>query len=80
MNQIRFFFESNEQGRYVDVLADSPCISGAVVSQNTGSTNSGIYNQVGGVGLNGAFERALGPQQVARVNKELQISHDAMFG
>lgn len=80
MNQIRFFFESNEQGRYVDVLTNSSFISGAVVSQNAGSTNSDIYYQVGGGGLNGVFERALGPQQVVRVNNELKISYDAKFG
>jgi hypothetical protein len=80
MTQIQFFFESNEQGGYVDVLANSSFFSGAVVSQNAGSTNSDIYYQVGGRGLNGVFARVLGPQQVVGVNKELQIAYDAKYG
>lgn len=62
------------------MLANSSLIPGAVVSQNAGSTNPGIYYQVGGGGLNGIFERALGPQQVVSVNNQLQIAYDAKFG
>lgn len=80
MNQIQFFFESNVTGQYVDVLAESKMISGAIVSQNAGSTNHDIYYQVGGSGLNGAFARALGPQQVVKVNNQLQVSYDEKFG
>jgi hypothetical protein len=80
MSQIHFFFESNENGGYIDVLANSSFIPGSVVSQNAGSTNPGIYYQVGGGGLNGVFERALGPQQVVSVNNQLQIAYDAKFG
>ena len=62
------------------MLANSSLIPGAVVSQNAGSTNPGIYYQVGGGGLNGIFERALGPQQVVSVNNQLQIAYDAKLG
>jgi len=43
MSQIHFFIESNENGGYIDVLANSSLIPGALVSQNAGSTNLGIY-------------------------------------
>ncbi len=79
MNEIRFLFESNDQGGYVDVLSNSELVSGPLVSQNAGSTNPGIYYQVGGGGLNGAFASALGTE-ADRVNKELKTAYDEKFG
>lgn len=77
--EIQFFFESNHNHGYVGVLANSELVSGAIVSQDAGSTNPGIYYQVGGGGLNGAFDAALGAQ-VNTVNKELQTAYDKKFG
>jgi hypothetical protein len=76
---IQFLFESSENDKYVDVLADSELVSGSIVSQNAGSSDRGIYYQVGGGGLNGEFETALGGQ-VANVNAELRKAYDAEFG
>jgi hypothetical protein len=53
--EIAFRFESTEERRYVGVLENSGLVSGTVVTQNAGSTNVGIYYQVGGGGLNGVF-------------------------
>ena len=79
MTKIIFFFENNNKGDYVNVLANSDLVPGAIVSQNAGSTNLGIYYQVGGGGLNGVFAQALGTQ-VAGVNVELKEAYDAKFG
>ena len=79
MSEISFFFESNDKGGYVDVLANSKLVLGNIVSQNAGSTNPGIYYQVGGGGLNGAFASALGTQ-ATDVNRALQAAYDTKFG
>ena len=47
MTEIPFIFESNDRGGYIDVLANSGLVPGAIVSQNAGSTNPGMYYQVG---------------------------------
>lgn len=79
MIKVFFYFESNNKGGYVGVLSNSDLVTGNIVSQNAGSTNQGIYYQVGGGGLNGAFARALG-SQVKSVNAELKTAYDQKFG
>ena len=78
-DEIEFLFESGEDQRYVGVLANSELVSGPVASQNAGSTNAGIYYQVGGGGLNQRFHDALG-DQVDTVNADLRGAYDANFG
>jgi hypothetical protein len=51
-----------------------------LVSQNAGSSNPGIYYQVGGGGLNLFVEQALGPDQTDQANHELVEAYDAKFG
>lgn len=75
MTDIKFYFESNHQHGYVGVIDPSPVLNGAVVSQNAGSTNPGIYYQVGGLGLNGAFDKALNTQ-VPTVNALLVTDYN----
>jgi hypothetical protein len=77
--EIQFLFESNDQGGYVDALANSALSTGSLVTQNAGSTNPGIYYQVGGGGLNGRFSAALGTEAQA-VNRALQRAYDERFG
>jgi hypothetical protein len=77
--EIRFLFESADDGDYVKPLANSALLSGSLVTQNAGSTNSGFYYLVDGGGLNGAFKAALGAQRGA-VNAELKKAYDAKFG
>ncbi|AMA10690.1 hypothetical protein [Picosynechococcus sp. PCC 73109] len=79
MVQISFFFESNAEGGYINALSESTLVSGPIVSQNAGSTNYGIYYQVGGGGLNGAFAKGL-RSQISTVNEELRLAYDAKFG
>jgi hypothetical protein len=55
---VAFRFESTEKGGYVGVLENSGLVSGTVVTQNAGSTNAGMYYQVGGGELNGVFHDA----------------------
>ena len=79
MVKVSFFFESNHEGGYVNVLSNSCLISGSIVSQNAGSTNYGIYYQVGGGGLNGFFAKELN-SQIAEVNEELKLAYDKKYG
>jgi hypothetical protein len=72
-------FES-KTGGYVPVLSNSTVATGKLVSQNAGSSNPGIYYQVGGGGLNGRFRDALGPEQTDRVNQALRAAYDGRFG
>ena len=77
MTDIRFYFESNDKHGYVGVIEKSPFIKGEIVSQNAGSTNPGIYYQVGGGGLNSAFSSALG-SQVKVVNQKLVSEYNSL--
>jgi hypothetical protein len=77
--EIHVRFESNN-GKYVPVLANSMLATGNVVSQNAGSSNPGIYYQVGGGGLNGVFVDALGQEQTDQCNQALVAAYDAKFG
>ncbi|MEL7206883.1 MAG: hypothetical protein AAGK32_01380 [Actinomycetota bacterium] len=74
-------FESTPSGGYVPVLANSALVDGAVASQTAGSTNPGLYYQVGGQGLNGAFAAALADAgQLEAANAELVRAYDAIYG
>lgn len=78
---IRFRFESSETGRYVPTLGNSKIVSGAIATQNAGSSNVGIYYQVGGGGINGLFAAALtAAGQLEAVNAALVHAYDARFG
>lgn len=79
MVQVSFFFESNPEGGYVNALSGSSLVFGSIVSQNAGSTNYGIYYQVGGGGLNGAFAKGL-RSQITAVNEKLRTAYDEKFG
>ncbi|MFN9630337.1 MAG: hypothetical protein ACK59A_08930 [Cyanobacteriota bacterium] len=79
MKEIQFLFESRN-GDYVEVTAGSQLVSGPIVSQNAGSSSTGIYYQVGGGGLNGLFARALGTTQLDTVNGQLRTAYDGTFG
>ena len=72
-------FESSSSHGYVGVLDDSTLTTGRIASQNAGSTNAGIYYQVGGGGLNGFFSAALGTL-LAPVNRTLATAYDQRFG
>lgn len=73
-------FESAPDGGYVGVTAASPVHPGPIATMNAGSSNLPIYFQVGGSGVNGAFQAALGPAETRRVNAELTRRYEARFG
>ena len=78
---ISFYFESNGNGGYVGVFADSQLIQGEIVTQNAGSSNYGIYYQVGGGGLNGVFESKLTPTgKLDQINNELIKKYEEKYG
>jgi len=78
---IRFRFESNSSGDYVGILSDSSLISGNLVSQNAGSSNPGIYYQVGGGGLNHVFDSVLNKAgRLSQANASLIKKYDAKYG
>ena len=78
---ISFDFESNSNEGYVGVLSDSNLIQGEIVTQNAGSSNFGIYYQVGGGGLNGIFESKLTPTgKLDQINKELIKRYEKKYG
>ena len=80
-DSINFIFESTAQGSYVDVLACSAKLEGCISTQNAGSSNAGIYYQVGGGGLNGIFTAALSNAGVlSDVNHELINCYNARYG
>ncbi len=76
--EIRF---ESDRGGYVPVLSDSQVVpTGKLASQNAGSTNPGIYYQVGGGGVNGLFASALGAGATEVVNAALVAAYDERFG
>jgi hypothetical protein len=78
---ISFYFESNGHGGYVGVFSDSHLIQGEIVTQNAGSSNYGIYYQVGGGGLNAVFASKLSPTgKLDRINKELIKKYEEKYG
>ena len=81
VESINFIFESTAQGNYVDVLACSGELGGNLSTQNAGSSNPGIYYQVGGGGLNGIFDAALSNAGIlSDVNDDLIRSYDGKYG
>jgi hypothetical protein len=78
---IRFRFESSATRGYVPILGDSALVQGPIASQDAGSSNVGIYYQVGGGGLNYRFEQALqAAGQLDAANAALVQAYDARFG
>ena len=86
--QINILFETSSGGDYVGVLKNSELVNGQIASQDAGSSNSGIYYQVGGGGVNGLFADALngakhaikaGPLCIS-VNAALPVAYDNHFG
>jgi hypothetical protein len=73
-------FESTEAHDYVGVLDNTSVLKGLIASQDAGSTNSGIYYQIGGRGVNGFFASALGPSLTKTVNAALTAAYEARFG
>jgi len=78
--RLNVMFESDAQSNYVNVLADSLLVKGWVATQNAGSTNPGIYYQVGGSGRNGDFATGFGNALCSQVNKALVAAYDSRFG
>src|SRR5665213_987266 len=86
--KFEFRFEMNATGNYVGVLANSALVKGKIASQNAGSSNAGIYYQVGGGGVNGYFHDALHDPKLLDnvnealddVNKALVAAYDNRFG
>jgi hypothetical protein len=81
---IRFRFES-AQGTWVPVLSNSTIAAGNLVSQNAGSSLSGLYYQVGGGYQNGIFATAIGNTpatgcQLDQANTALEAAYDHKFG
>ncbi|MBL8347607.1 MAG: hypothetical protein JNN03_19380 [Rubrivivax sp.] len=77
----RICFESNAQSGYIHVLAESTVLAhGLVATQNAGSSNPGIYYQVGGAGRNGDFAEGLGTGATDTVNRALAAAYDARYG
>lgn len=78
---LKFYFESAANKGYVGVFANSKLIDGNIATQNAGSTNFGIYYQVGGGGLNGIFAQALTSSgQLKRVNQQLIERYNEKYG
>lgn len=85
--QINILFETSSSGDYVGVLKNSDLVNGKIASQDAGSSNIGIYYQVGGGGVNGLFADALngakhvnaGPLCIS-VNAALHDAYDNQFG
>ena len=85
--QINILFETSSSGDYVGVLKNSELVNGQIASQDAGSSNIGIYYQVGGGGVNGLFADALngakhvnaGPLCIS-VNAALHDAYDNQFG
>lgn len=78
--QFQFLFEMSKSQNYVGVLADSALVRGHIASQNAGSSNPGLYYQVGGLGVNGFFATALGNTLQTSINKDLVKAYDKRFG
>jgi hypothetical protein len=79
--KFEFRFEMNSTGNYVGVLANSVLVKGKIASQNAGSSNGGLYYQVGGLGVNGYFHDALGDATLLdNVNKAMVTAYDNRFG
>ncbi len=79
-NMARFLYETTAT-TWVDVVADSPVVKGSLATQNAGSTNPGIYYQVDGGFLNGAFKSKLTQAgQIQAVNKALKTAYDTKYG
>jgi hypothetical protein len=72
--------ESDSKSHYVNVLADSVLVKGPVATQNAGSSNRGIYYQVGGGGRNGDFADGFGPRLCDLMNQALVSAYDERFG
>lgn len=78
---VRFRFETSGTGGYVPILGNSDLVPGPIASQDAGSSNVGIYYQVGGGTLNGRFAQALqAAGQLDAVNAALVTAYDARFG
>jgi hypothetical protein len=74
-------FEADARSHYINVLAESTVLlQGLVATQNAGSTNPGIYYQVGGAGRNGDFADGLGHIATAAANQALVAAYDARYG
>lgn len=74
----RFLYETSATRGSVDVLADSPVVSGGLATQNAGSTLHPIYYQFGGEGLNGQFAQELADAGLlGSANKALAKAYDA---
>ncbi|MEM1056182.1 MAG: hypothetical protein AAGI52_11695 [Bacteroidota bacterium] len=90
MSSIAIRYETSVSSGYRPVLSNSDVVSGPIASQNAGSTNLGIYYQVGGGGVNGLFHDALCgskpgdlcPHQACldTVNADLVTAYDATYG
>ncbi|MCA9539525.1 MAG: hypothetical protein KC620_11595 [Myxococcales bacterium] len=81
MSSLQFRFESAPEGGYQGIFKASRLVDGAIAVQNAGSSNPGLYYQVGGSGLNGLFARGLdSARALASVNAALVKAYDARFG
>lgn len=77
---VKFRFETNN-GNYVPILGDTSLGPSRIASQDAGSSNPGIFYQVGGGGLNGLFATALrSAGQLTAVNQDLVTAFDAKYG
>ncbi len=77
---VKIRFESHDRD-YVAVLSDTHvATTGKLASQDAGSSNPGIYYQVGGGGVNGLFADALGASETKIVNTALVAAYDAKYG
>lgn len=83
---LRFVFESDAGGTYVDPLANPANLEGLIATQNAGSTNPGLYYRVdtsanGTGGLNAIFGDALSASgQLDQANQRLADAYDLIYG
>ena len=77
----RFLYETDANGGWVNVVADSPVAPGGLATQNAGSNLATIYYRFGGAPINGEFATQLAAAgQLAQANADLATAYDAHFG
>lgn len=80
---VRFLYESNANGHYVDVTANSTVLAtGNIATQNAGSAKVGLYYRVDGGGVNSFFQADLAQAgQLDTINTTtLPGAYDSVYG
>ena len=79
-NSLRVLYETGLNNSWVNVLSDSPVLKQPLVTQNAGSSDIGLFYQLGGGTLNSEFSTQLTKaHQQAKVNKDLIAAYNKHY-